>query len=87
MPRKRIEEIENAKQRRIAGYLRDNTLRLRREKKWFQEDLVEHSGLALGTIQEVEQGKVTNPTLETIVALSDGFGIKDPLDLLRKPNG
>ncbi|MEZ4742326.1 MAG: helix-turn-helix domain-containing protein [Bdellovibrionota bacterium] len=87
MPRKRIQQVGNAKTRKLVENLQLNTLYYRDKCSWNQEELSDASGLAIGTVRELEQGKVTNPRIETVVALSDAFGLEDPLVLLRKPKG
>lgn len=84
MPRPKLEDIEHQKTKKLAKQLRNNVVRLLEESGWTMLELADRSNLALGTIQEISQGKMTNPRLQTIVDLSDGFGIKDPLDLFRK---
>jgi len=49
--------------------------KLREEKNMSQQDLADESELDKKTIQRIETGKL-NPTLDTIICLSNGLGIK-----------
>lgn len=84
MARITVDEIENKKTKHLAKRLQKNVQRLLDENGWTMLELAEKAKLSIGTIQEINQGKMTNPRLQTIVDLSDGFGISDPLDLLKK---
>ncbi len=68
----------------LAKRLQRNVQRLLDENDWTMLELAEKAKLSIDTDQEINQGKMTNPRLQTIVDLSDGFGISDPLDLLKK---
>ncbi len=86
MARITINEIENMKIKikLLAKRLQRNVQRLLDENDWTMLELAEKAKLSIDTDQEINQGKMTNPRLQTIVDLSDGFGISDPLDLLKK---
>jgi XRE family transcriptional regulator, regulator of sulfur utilization len=49
--------------------------RLRRGKKWTQEELAEHSNLNRKYIGELELNKKT-PSISTVFALADALGIE-----------
>lgn len=83
MARSKIVDIENPKARLLAKNLRKNVMFHLEEKGWTMQTLSEKSQLGIGTIQEISQGKITNPRLHTIVDLSDALGLKDPLELLK----
>lgn len=84
MARITIDQIENRKTKHLAKRLQQNVQKLLEEKNWTMQELADKAKLSIGTIQEINQGKMTNPRLQTIVDLSDGFGISDPLTLLKK---
>lgn len=82
MTRIAIDQIEHRKTKKLAKRLQQNVQLLLKEKNWTMQKLADKAKLSIGTIQEINQGKMTNPRLQTIVDLSDGFGISDPLELL-----
>lgn len=84
MTRINIDQIENGKTKKLALNLQTNVQNLLNEKNLTMQELADKSKLSIGTIQEINQGKMTNPRLQTIVDLSDGFEVKDPLTLLKK---
>ena len=57
----------------VSGPLSRNILRLRRQRGLSLSSLAEQSGVAKGTLSNLERGQ-GNPTLETIFALSRGLG-------------
>jgi DNA-binding Xre family transcriptional regulator len=75
--------LPNKKTKHLAKRLQQNVQRLLIEKNWTMQELADKAKLSIGTIQEINQGKMTNPRLQTIVDLSDGFGISNPLELLQ----
>lgn len=48
--------------------------KLRKEKKWSQDEMAEKSGLTPAYLSAVERG-IANPRLDTIKKLATGFGI------------
>ncbi len=82
MARITIDQIENKKTKHLAKSLQQNVQRLLDEKGWTMQELADKAKLSIGTIQEINQGKMTNPRLQTIVDLSDAFEISNPLSLL-----
>ncbi|NRA63415.1 MAG: helix-turn-helix domain-containing protein [Pseudobacteriovorax sp.] len=62
---------------------RKNVKRLRAEKKLSQQKLAELSKLSISTITSIEQGSITNLTLQTVSAIGQGLSVKDPLKLLK----
>lgn len=57
----------------VSGPLARNIVRLRRQRGLSLSSLAEQSGVAKGTLSNLERG-MGNPTLETIFALSRGLG-------------
>jgi transcriptional regulator with XRE-family HTH domain len=58
----------------VSGPLARNILRLRTQRGLSLSALAEQSGIAKGTLSNLERGQ-GNPTLETIFALSRGLGV------------
>jgi len=50
-------------------------VQLREKRHWTQCDLADYSRLSRGAVQGVEQGRIANPYLSTLTALSQGLGI------------
>jgi transcriptional regulator with XRE-family HTH domain len=40
-----------------------------------RDQLAERSGVSADTVQSLEQGRVTNPTLRTVLRLASGLGV------------
>ncbi len=53
----------------LAGTLR----RLREARDWTQADLAKRAGLAFSSIQALESGRTTNPSLQTLTKLADAL--------------
>lgn len=53
----------------------DTIKTLRKEKLWSQEELAEHSGLSLRTIQRLEKGQ-SQPQPHSIKSLADALGVE-----------
>ncbi len=79
-----VDQIEHRKTKQLAKRLQLNVQKLLKERNWTMQELADKAKLSIGTIQEINQGKMTNPRLQTIVDLSDGFGITNPLKLLER---
>ncbi len=58
----------------VSGPLSRNILRLRKQRGLSLSALAERSGIAKGTLSNLERGH-GNPTLETVFALSKGLGV------------
>jgi transcriptional regulator with XRE-family HTH domain len=52
----------------------DNVKKYRRRKGWSQEDLSEHSGLSIGTIRNLEQGRTVR--METLHTVARALNVK-----------
>ena len=63
------------------GYLK-NLKRLRKKKGWSQEKLAREAGISYQTLIKIEQGRIKNPKLETLIKLSKALGVS--LDKLIK---
>ena len=48
---------------------------LRKQRGWSQQKLAEKTGLSFNAITKIEQGLAKSPTLNTLVKLSDAFGV------------
>ena len=48
---------------------------LRKHKGWSQQKLAEKAGLSFNAITKIEQGLAKSPTLNTLIKLSDAFGV------------
>lgn len=55
--------------------LSENLKRLRLEKEYSRRKLAEISGLTQKNIQDIEDGRNTNPTLKTLLGLSKGLNV------------
>lgn len=66
----------------IANLAR-NVKKRRNELGITQKQLIERSGLSDATVEKIEQGRIKNPTLETLEVLEKGLKLKDGSDLLR----
>jgi transcriptional regulator with XRE-family HTH domain len=64
-----------------SGYLR-NLKKLRKQKGWSQEKLAREAGISYQTLIKIEQGRIKNPKLETLIKLAKALGIS--LDRLVK---
>ena len=63
------------------GYLK-NLKKLRKQKGWSQEKLAREAGISYQTLIKIEQGRIKNPKLETLIKLSKALGVS--LDKLIK---
>jgi transcriptional regulator with XRE-family HTH domain len=61
-----------------------NVRRLRRAKRWSQEDLAEKANLHRTYVSGIERG-VRNPSLTIIFKLAEGLGVQPGNLLNRKP--
>ena len=57
-----------------------NLLKIRNEKGWSQEKLSKLSGVSLHTLTKLENNRIKDPKISTIVKLADVFKI--PIDKL-----
>ena len=55
--------------------IRERIAALLNERKWTIAELSKRSGLPIDTIKNITSGKIMDPRLTTLVALSDAFGI------------
>ncbi len=63
--------------------LSHNVLRLRKARRWTQEEAAHQTEMSTRLLQRIEAGE-TNVTLTTLARLVEGFGV-DVLDLFRRP--
>ena len=56
------------------GYLK-NLKKLRKQKGWSQEKLAREAGISYQTLIKIEQGRIKNPKLETLIKLSKALGV------------
>ena len=82
MARTPIQEVKNAKQRKLAENFRVNFSSVRKELGLRQVDVAGRCSLSVKYIADIEQGKSGNPTLETICEAAKALGIKNPIQLL-----
>ena len=59
-----------------------NLKKLRKQKGWSQEKLAREAGISYQTLIKIEQGRIKNPKLETLIKLSKALGVS--LDKLIK---
>jgi transcriptional regulator with XRE-family HTH domain len=52
----------------------DRLVRLRRLKRWTQEQLAERAGVSLGIVSSLEQGVRQDPRLSTVLKLARALG-------------
>ncbi|RCX10451.1 helix-turn-helix protein [Anaerobacterium chartisolvens] len=52
-----------------------NIKSIRQQKKLSQVDLAESTGLSAAYIHELEKGKKTNPTIDTLIKISQALGV------------
>ena len=57
-----------------SGYLK-NLPKLRKEKRWSQEKLAREAGISYQTLIKIEQGRIQNPKLETLIKLAKALGV------------
>ena len=57
-----------------SGYLK-NLKRLRNKKGWSQERLAREAGISYQTLIKIEQDRIKNPKLETLIKLSKALGV------------
>ena len=55
------------------GYLK-NLKKLRKQKGWSQEKLAREAGISYQTLIKIEQGRIKNPKLETLIKLAKALG-------------
>lgn len=55
--------------------LSENLKRFRKEKEYSRRKLSKLSGITITNIQDIEEGNNTNPTLNTLLALSKALGV------------
>ena len=56
-----------------SGYLR-NLKKLRNKKGWSQERLAREAGISYHTLIKIEQDRIKNPKLETLIKLAKALG-------------
>ena len=79
----RAAQYESAAYNELLERLAHNVLRLRRARKWTQEEAAHQTGMSTRLFQRIEAGE-TNVTLTTLARLIEGFGV-EAVDLLRRP--
>ena len=57
-----------------SGYLKD-LKKLRNKKEWSQERLAREAGISYQTLIKIEQGRIQNPKLETLIKLAKALGV------------
>jgi len=57
-----------------SGYLK-NLKKLRNKKGWSQERLAREAGISYQTLIKIEQDRIKNPKLETLIKLSKALGV------------
>ena len=56
------------------GYLK-NLKQLRKKKGWSQEKLAREAGISYQTLIKIEQGRIKNPKLETLIKLAKALKV------------
>jgi len=57
-----------------SGYLK-NLKKLRNKKGWSQERLAREAGISYQTLIKIEQDRIKNPRLETLIKLAKALGV------------
>ena len=57
-----------------SGYLK-NLKRLRNKKGWSQERLAREAGISYQTLIKIEQDRIKNPKLETLIKIAKALGV------------
>jgi len=57
-----------------SGYLK-NLKKLRNKKGWSQERLAREAGISYHTLIKIEQDRIRNPKLETLIKLAKALGV------------
>ncbi len=57
-----------------SGYLK-NLKKLRNKKGWSQERLAREAGISYHTLIKIEQDRIKNPKLETLIKLARALGV------------
>jgi len=57
-----------------SGYLK-NLKKLRNKKGWSQERLAREAGISYQTLIKIEQDRIKNPKLETLIKLSKALSV------------
>ena len=52
-----------------------NLKKLRNKKGWSQEKLAREAGISYQTLIKIEQGRIQNPKLETLIKLAKALGV------------
>ena len=52
-----------------------NLKSLRKKKGWTQERLARESGISFHTLIKIENGRIKNPKLETLIKLAKALGV------------
>ena len=84
MARRDIGTIQDFLWKQLVLNFMKNVTYHRKKNKWTQAELAEKARMNVATIADIEQGKASNPRLETIVSLTKAFKLNDPFALLRK---
>lgn len=65
----------------INSIISQNTIRLRKNLQWTQEDLAHYADLTTSTVSKIERG-LANPTVATLDLLAHALGV-ELADLVR----
>ena len=57
-----------------SGYLK-NLKKIRNKKGWSQERLAREAGISYHTLIKIEQDRIKNPKLETLIKLAKALGV------------
>jgi len=57
-----------------SGYLR-NLKKLRNKRGWSQERLAREASISYQTLIKIEQNRIKNPRLETLIKLAKALGV------------
>jgi len=57
-----------------SGHLK-NLKKLRNKKGWSQERLAREAGISYHTLIKIEQDRIRNPKLETLIKLAKALGV------------
>lgn len=52
-----------------------NLKKLRNKKRWSQERLAREAGISYHTLIKIEQDRIKNPKLETLIKLAKALGV------------
>ena len=59
----------------MSGTYLKNLKKSRKKKGWSQEKLAREAGISYQTLIKIEQGRIKNPRLDTLIKLAKALGV------------